>query len=220
MDEKTLCDYGCGREALYTLKNGKHCCSEHYNQCPAIRSKNSKGLIKAKEEGRGPWGKENSWSGSDKNKQVLYEAMQRNVQKKMEEAFVEHSKVSNEAINNYLINYKHWDHKCSRCGLSEWQGQEIPLELHHKNGNSSDNRIENLEYLCLNCHALTDSFRGRNINNGRIKVSDSELERALVENDSVRKALISVGLAPKGGNYIRAYKILGKIKDGRKEGFQ
>lgn len=48
--------------------------------------------------------------------------------------------------------------KCECCGLTEWQGKEIPLELHHINGNHNDNRIENLQLLCPNCHAQTDNF--------------------------------------------------------------
>ena len=50
---------------------------------------------------------------------------------------------------------------CEVCQLSEWQGQPIPLEIHHKNGNNTDNRMENLMLLCPNCHALTDNYRGR-----------------------------------------------------------
>lgn len=51
---------------------------------------------------------------------------------------------------------------CESCGLSEWIGRPIPLELHHINGNNRDNRIENLRLLCPNCHAMTDSYRGKN----------------------------------------------------------
>ena len=51
---------------------------------------------------------------------------------------------------------------CECCGLTEWQGAPIPLELHHLNGDNKDNRLENLQLLCPNCHALTDSYRGRN----------------------------------------------------------
>ena len=58
-------------------------------------------------------------------------------------------------------------HICEQCGLIEWQGKPIPLELHHKNGNNRDNRIENLLLLCPNCHALTVSYRGKNKGNGR-----------------------------------------------------
>ncbi|MBE6252746.1 MAG: HNH endonuclease [Bacteroidales bacterium] len=50
---------------------------------------------------------------------------------------------------------------CEQCGLSEWQGYAIPLEIHHINGNNTDNRIENLKLLCPNCHALTNNYRGK-----------------------------------------------------------
>ena len=50
---------------------------------------------------------------------------------------------------------------CEQCKLSEWQGQPIPLEIHHINGVNTDNRIDNLQLLCPNCHALTDNYRGR-----------------------------------------------------------
>ena len=37
--EKTLCDYGCGQEAHYTFKNGKHCCSTSSAKCPSVKNK-------------------------------------------------------------------------------------------------------------------------------------------------------------------------------------
>lgn len=54
-------------------------------------------------------------------------------------------------------------HRCEGCELSEWAGRPIPLELDHVNGDRHDNRLENLRVLCPNCHALTPTYRGRNI---------------------------------------------------------
>jgi 5-methylcytosine-specific restriction endonuclease McrA len=52
--------------------------------------------------------------------------------------------------------------RCERCGISEWRGAAISLELHHINGDGNDNRLENLTLLCPNCHSQTDSWGGRN----------------------------------------------------------
>ena len=54
------------------------------------------------------------------------------------------------------------EHRCDRCGLTEWLGQPVPLELHHKDGDRTNNLLRNLVLLCPNCHALTDNYRGKN----------------------------------------------------------
>lgn len=60
-----------------------------------------------------------------------------------------------------LVNEGIKEYRCECCGNAEWIGNEIPLELHHINGNNTDNRVENLKLLCPNCHALTDNYRGK-----------------------------------------------------------
>ena len=48
---------------------------------------------------------------------------------------------------------------CNRCGLTEWIGFQIKLEVEHKDGNTSNNVRDNLEALCPNCHSLTPTWR-------------------------------------------------------------
>jgi DNA-binding CsgD family transcriptional regulator len=53
------------------------------------------------------------------------------------------------------------EERCVDCGMTQWRGRPAPLQLHHVNGDRHDNRIENLQLLCANCHALTDTYAGR-----------------------------------------------------------
>lgn len=66
-------------------------------------------------------------------------------------------------LKNKLFKFGIKEKICEKCGLSEWNGLPIPLELHHKDGNSHNHKLENLEILCLNCHAQTKTFRSKNI---------------------------------------------------------
>jgi len=53
--------------------------------------------------------------------------------------------------------------KCEKCGNSMWEGKQIPLELHHIDGNHYNNEISNFMILCPNCHAQTDGYKGRKV---------------------------------------------------------
>ncbi len=52
--------------------------------------------------------------------------------------------------------------RCAVCEISKWHGRTLSLALHHINGDRLDNRLENLELLCPNCHSQTDTYSGRN----------------------------------------------------------
>jgi len=65
-------------------------------------------------------------------------------------------------LKNRLLQEGIKVHQCECCGITEWREKPTPLELDHINGINYDNRLENLRLLCPNCHAQTDTYRGRN----------------------------------------------------------
>lgn len=74
----------------------------------------------------------------------------------------EHSSLSSANVKELVYRLGLKENKCEICGTTEWLGKPIICELHHINGDSTDNRIENLQILCPNCHSQTDNFRSRN----------------------------------------------------------
>ena len=69
-------------------------------------------------------------------------------------------------IKTYLFNkYKN---RCARCGWGEVNKytNKIPLEVEHIDGNYKNNNEENLILLCPNCHSLTETYKGANLNKG------------------------------------------------------
>ncbi len=57
--------------------------------------------------------------------------------------------------------------KCERCNGDSWLGKPMPVEVHHVDGNFTNNSIANLELLCPNCHSITPTYRAKNKGHGR-----------------------------------------------------
>jgi 5-methylcytosine-specific restriction endonuclease McrA len=64
-------------------------------------------------------------------------------------------------LKKHLIKEK--SHQCEKCLLTTWLEQNIVLEVHHKDGNRTNNNFDNLQLLCCNCHAQTDNWRNKKI---------------------------------------------------------
>ena len=81
----------------------------------------------------------------------------------LEEVFCKNSPVTQKVLRGYVERHNILEYKCVNCGCDgNWQGGKISLEIDHENGDNTDNTVENLRYLCPNCHALTDTYRGKN----------------------------------------------------------
>lgn len=79
---------------------------------------------------------------------------------KLEEILVQNSKYTNTTrLKNRILKEKLLDYECQIChNKGEWMGQPLTLQLDHINGIHNDHRIENLRFLCPNCHTQTETY--------------------------------------------------------------
>lgn len=56
---------------------------------------------------------------------------------------------------------------CCQCGISQWRGRPLAIQIDHINGIHDDWRVENLRMLCPNCHSQTETYGGRNTKHRR-----------------------------------------------------
>lgn len=141
----------CGGPVLVKSMKAKSCSKE----CAKI----------ARRKKREDWGKNCAWCDSKCKAQNKYceECIKSNIFRKAQST--EGAKDSH-TVRKVLLRKR--EHKCESCGLKDWLGVPIPLELHHVDGDSENNKEINLQLLCPNCHTLTPTFRNKS---GRIASS-------------------------------------------------
>jgi Zn finger protein HypA/HybF involved in hydrogenase expression len=201
MNNELFCAYGCGSIAVVRLKNNKPCCSKNTSQCKAVKEKNSNGLKKAYKEGK-------------RICVFTNEHREKTIDEKKSRVILDLNTAglyrSNCYLNRIIAEFNLMDYKCSECLIEQWNDKKIVLELDHIDGDSSNCKLVNLRYLCPNCHSQTNTYKGKNINTGKIKVTDEQLMYSITQHKNIRQALIEVGLSPRGGNYARVARLLSK----------
>lgn len=79
-----------------------------------------------------------------------------------EAVFTVNSTYNRRCLKQRIIDQALIPHVCASCGqTTSWNHKPLVLQLEHKNGVSNDNRLENLEFLCPNCHSQTETFAGK-----------------------------------------------------------
>ena len=100
-------------------------------------------------------------------------------------------------LRNNLLPYK-----CAICGISKWNNKTLSLELDHINGMNNDNRLENLRFLCPNCHSQTTTYGSRNQQRNESTYEITDELRELVSNtydkvNSVKRVSSILGIRRK-----------------------
>lgn len=118
---------------------------------------------------------------------------------KKEDILKENCKHQRTVLRRYVIKNNLIPYKCAICGCTEWQGKTLSLELDHINGINNDNRLENLRFLCPNCHSQTSTYGSRNqqLNSSEYDIPDDLrkiVEEKYDEVKSVKKVSSILGI--------------------------
>ena len=133
------------------------------------------------------------------------------------DVFIEKSKFSKSYVRNLVKKKNLIEYKCQLCNNSGlWLNQKLTLQLDHINGNSTDQRLENLRFLCPNCHSQTDTFCAKNKKySSTKKIKDDVLIDMYHKcKGNINQTLKNLGI-DNGRNYSRLYKLIeSKILNG------
>lgn len=118
---------------------------------------------------------------------------------KKEDILKENCRHQRTVLRRYVIKNNLIPYKCAICGCTEWQGKTLSLELDHINGVNNDNRLENLRFLCPNCHSQTSTYGSRNqqLNSSEYDIPDDlrkMVEEKYDEVKSVKKVSSILGI--------------------------
>lgn len=107
---------------------------------------------------------------------------------KTEDILKENCKHQRTVLRRYVIKNNLIPYKCAICGCVEWQGKTLSLELDHINGINNDNRLENLRFLCPNCHSQTSTYGSRNqqLNSSEYDIPDDLRKMVKEKYDEVK----------------------------------
>ena len=96
-----------------------------------------------------------------------------NTRLSMSDILTKNSGYSRSRLKERLIENGLKEYKCECCGLTKWLDKPISLQLHHINGINNDNRLENLQLLCPNCHSQTENFSTKGKGTSIIRKAES-----------------------------------------------
>jgi len=204
-----LCDYECGKEGKYLLKNGKWCCSESHNSCEVRRKQvsdaHADGRITTEQlDGTRAWSK-GITSLEDKR-------IQSSIRDNFDKYFCKHDKFINMGtIKKFLKRTNLLDYKCKICNLSPtWNGKKLILHLDHIDGNRKNNELSNIRWLCPNCHSQTSTYCKNRNYKAKKYITEDELIKTIKKSTSVAMTLRKLNLSVSGLQYEKVRNVMDK----------
>ena len=149
----------CGDEFIATSKNGytKKYCSR---ACANSRTHTLESNLQRSVSNKKYWD-----NLSDKDRLEFHRKTQINGRKHTALALTELLEMDFTLIKAHCTRRKRiileQKEMCLKCGINDWEGNPITLELDHIDGNNMNNNRDNLRGLCPNCHSQTSTWRGR-----------------------------------------------------------
>lgn len=129
---------------------------------------------------------------------------------KSEEIFCENSQVSRSRIKKLLISLSLAEYVCGICNMDPiWNGKSLSLHIDHINGIRNDNRLENLRFLCPNCHSQTETYC--TLNKDSKKISSFQIEdiiEIIKESKTLTSVIRKLGVLDTEVNRIRILKMM------------
>lgn len=165
------CEY-CGKELTYKQRFNKFCsssCAASFNnKNRGEHSFDTKKKISDSIRAKNPNKEYAEYTGKPLQKKTIEEKRNEIITEWLNgKNFVRGASQVPSFIRQYLMDIH--NNKCEKCGWGEANPAtgKIPLEVHHIDGDCTNNRIENLQLLCPNCHSLTENFGSKNKNSKR-----------------------------------------------------
>lgn len=137
----------CGKEHDGSFGSGKFCsraCANSRIRTEETKKKISEGILKSE------WWLKCDYSHNSSDEKI----------EKQRETW----KAKRNFNTAHIFSIKKWlkeerGHKCEECGIEEWNGKRLPMEVDHIDGNTKNNELTNLKVLCPNCHSQTPTWR-------------------------------------------------------------
>lgn len=157
----------CSNEHTKLGKFCSHKCANSRSWDQAAKDRKSRAL-----KGRGPWNNTTFQYGNKLGVPAGKQNWKHGVvPKTLAELLASKTRVKGQQLKKLLITAGLKKDECERCRVGpEWNGLPLVLQVHHLDGDETNNTLNNLQISCPNCHSQTETYAGRNRHRRRVVV--------------------------------------------------